>query len=502
MNAIILSVGDELTLGQVVDTNSAWLSQQLASIGLAVSAHVTVPDDQPAIEHAIRSAAARCTTLIISGGIGPTPDDLTRQALAAVLNQPLELDELWLVELHKFFLARGRAMPDMNRIQAMIPRGATLLWNHNGTAAGIHAVLRSPAPAHERLGYPSIDQLQGRPVGRVLTKMGRITREQLVEALNHQKSAGGLLGQILVRLGHVSEPDLAYALDAQRGIDRHALACDVYVVPGVPKEMKLMFEKSILPNLSTSSGGGVILSRSLHTYGLGESAIAELLGPLMDRSRNPTVGTTVSAGIVSVRINSRFPTKDEAQRQLSDTERLCCVALGPVCYGADDDSLPQVVGGLLKSLDATVATAESCTGGLLAKYLTDVSGSSAWFKYGWVTYANEAKIRQLDVPADTLLQHGAVSEQTVAAMARGALDKSDAHFALAISGIAGPGGGTPAKPVGTVCIALADPQLSEDLIVSLRTFLFYGDREMIRDRSAKTALAMLRFHLLDQPLPF
>lgn len=425
-NAIILSVGDELTLGQVCDTNSAWLSQQLAAIGLPVSAHLTVPDDQPAIEHAIRTSAERCTTLIISGGIGPTPDDLTRQALAAVLERPLEIDESWLAELHEFFLARGRPMPDMNRIQAMIPKGATLLWNHNGTAAGIHANLKSPIANRK---------------------------------------------------------------------------CDVYVIPGVPKEMKLMFERSILPNLTTESGGGVILSKTLHTYGLGESAIAELLGPLMDRSRNPSVGTTVSAGIVSVRINARFPSKAEAQAQLTQTENECRTALGPVVYGADDETLPQVVGALLKSQNKTVSTAESCTGGLLAKYLTDIPGSSAFFQYGWVTYANAAKTDQLNVPPETLQQHGAVSEQTVAAMAAGALAKSCSDFALSISGIAGPDGGTPAKPVGTVCIALASSLATRNCQLATRSFLFYGDREMIRDRSAKTALALLRHHLLGHPTP-
>ena len=255
-----------------------------------------------------------------------------------------------------------------------------------------------------------------------------------------------------------------------------------------------MFDRSVLPAIKEKSSRGVILSKTLHTFGQGESTIAELLGPLMDRSRNPTVGTTVSAGIVSVRINARFPTKDEAQRQLDATTQDCHRALGDLIFGADDQSLAEVVAQLLASSRKTVTTAESCTGGLLAKYLTDVPGSSAYFKQGWITYSNEAKDSLLGV---TVGPEGAVSEPTVSAMAAGALKRAAADCALSLSGIAGPDGGTPQKPVGTVCVALA----TRDSVIP-RTFLFPGDREMIRDRSAKMALTMLRYHLLGKPMPF
>jgi len=415
--AIILSVGDELVLGQTVDTNSAWLSQQLASIGLPVAAHVTVGDDQKAIEQAIDEAAQRAEVIIITGGIGPTEDDLTRQALAAVMKTPLELNEDWLHRLEAFFRRSGREMPPMNRIQAMIPRGAQMIDNTAGTAAGIRA-----------------------------------------ELTNGPR---------------------------------------VFVMPGVPKEMKIMFERSIRPELERESSGAVILSKTLHTFGLGESTIAEKLGELMKRDRNPSVGTTVSQGIVSLRINARFADRESAQRELNATEAACGFALGELIYGADDEPLAAVVGKMLKRSNHSVATAESCTGGLLAKYLTDIAGSSAYFKYGWVTYADEAKQSELDVPAPLLAQHGAVSEPVVATMADGARNKSGADYALAISGIAGPDGGTPDKPVGTVCIALCYQQRT-----IARTFRFLGDREMIRDRSAKMALTMLRFELLGKPLPF
>jgi len=443
MNAIILSVGDELVLGQTVDTNSAWLSQQLARVGCEVSGHITVPDSQQGIEQAIRDAASGCDVLLMTGGIGPTADDLTRQSLAAVMNEPLELNESWLAKLHDFFRARGRAMPALNRIQAMIPHGAEMIDNCCGTAAGIHAVLHRTTLLNRGIQAMS---MHGEPRGE--------------------------------------------------GGD----TCDVFVMPGVPKEMKAMFERDVLPFVAKRSGGAVILSRTLHTFGLGESAVAEMLGGLMDRTRNPSVGTTVSAGIVSLRINSRFDTPARAQAELQQTEALCRGAMGDLIYGADEQTLPQVMARMLlsSSRPMELTTAESCTGGLLAKMLTDIPGSSAYFRQGWITYANEAKTQMLGVPADMIQRHGAVSQAVVGAMARGALDRTKADFALAISGIAGPDGGTPEKPVGTVCIGLASR--SADCVT--RTFSLLGDREMIRDRACKMALTMLRYHLLGKAMPF
>ncbi len=271
-----------------------------------------------------------------------------------------------------------------------------------------------------------------------------------------------------------------------------------------------MFTRDVLPFIRQHANGAVILSRTLHTFGLGESAIAEMLGDLMDRSHNPSVGTTVSGGIVSLRINARFDRLDEARRQLEQTEQACRTVMGDLIFGQDDDTLPAVVAGLLKQHPVAqrwapaVCTAESCTGGLLAKFLTDIPGSSAYFRQGWVTYDNEAKRNQLGVSQQTLDIHGAVSEQTVREMAEGAARQSGAPFALAISGIAGPDGGTPTKPVGTVCIALSYPgtNASDQLDVQARTFHLFGDREMVRDRAAKMAMTMLRYHLIGKPLPF
>lgn len=434
MRAIILSIGDELVLGQTVDTNSAWISQQLAGIGCGVVAHLTVGDDQPAIERAIRDSAGRCDVLLISGGIGPTEDDLTRQSLAAVLAAPLEPSALWMERLETFFKARGRPMPESNRIQAMIPRGATLIENTNGTAAGIRVTL--PHAGAKRSDAP--------------------------------------------------DPE-------------------AFVMPGVPKEMKAMFTRDVLPHLAKATGGAAIVSRTLHTFGLGESWVAEKLGDLMTRGRNPSVGTTVANGIVSLRVNSRFDNRSTAKRELDQTVHGCHEALGDMIFGSDEQTLQS---GVVKELinetpSPTIAVAESCTGGLLAKMFTDIPGSSEVFKQGWITYSNEAKTRELGVQPATLESHGAVSVEVAREMAEGALRESGADFALAITGIAGPGGGTALKPVGMVCIALATRESGEAGVnVDARAFNFPGDREMVRDRSAKMALSMLRYHLLGKPMPF
>ncbi|MBC8106139.1 MAG: competence/damage-inducible protein A [Anaerolineae bacterium] len=430
--AIILSIGDELVLGQTVDTNSAWLSHQLAAVGCAIKAHMTVPDDQQAIEDAIRESAQRCDFLIVTGGIGPTADDLTRQALAGMMNAPLELDQKWLDHMTAYFKERGRVMPRTNEIQAMIPRGAELIWNHNGTAAGMRA---------------------------------------------------------RISIGEVASATVS---DAPQ--------CEIFITPGVPKEMKMMFERDVLPRVRERGGSSdsVILSRTLHTFALGESAIAEMLGDLMRRDRNPSVGTTVANGIVSLRLNSRFDSRDEAQRQLDETDGACRAALGDLIFGADDESLQQAVGRLLASSRKKVTTAESCTGGLLAKMITDVSGSSDYFHTGFVTYSNKAKYERLGVSMEIINVYGAVSEPVVSLMAKNARRLTKSHFALAISGVAGPTGGSATKPVGTVCIALA---FDDEQPPMARTFLFPGDREWVRDRAAKMALTMLRYHLVGKPLP-
>jgi nicotinamide-nucleotide amidase len=421
MKAIVLSVGDELVLGQTVDTNSAWISRQLSAVGIDIHSHATVGDVQADIEAALRDAIPRADAVIVSGGIGPTEDDVTRQSLAVVMGVPLATDEGWLTHILGWFERLGRKMPETNKVQALIPRGATMIWNHLGTAAGVAA------------------KVDGKPV---------------------------------------------------------------FLMPGVPKEMQGMFTRDVLPALATGAGGKAIVQRLVHTFGVGESTVAERLGDLMKRGRNPSVGTTVAGGAVSVRINSRFDSKEEAAREADATFDLVRGALGDLIYGEDGGSLALAVMSLMRNRPPgekpiTVSTAESCTGGLLAKYLTDEPGSSTHFECAWVTYSNEAKTKELGVDAKLIESKGAVSEEVATAMATGAHRKSAASYALAITGIAGPDGGSEAKPVGTVCIALA-----ADDGVQVMTFRFPGDREMVRDRSAKMALTMLRFKLMGKPLPF
>jgi len=422
MQAIIVSIGDELALGQTLDTNSAWISQQLVAVGCDIVAHVTVPDDQAAIQRAIADAANVADAVIVSGGLGPTADDLTRQAMAELLQQPLEMNASWLVKLEEMFRQRGREMPQSNKIQAMIPRGAKMIENTAGTAPGIEAV---------------------------------------VVSADRERSAR------------------------------------VFVMPGVPKEMKIMFQRDVLRHIQQQAGGAAIVSTTLHTFGLGESNVAEMLGDLMHRQRNPSVGTTVSGGVVSLRINARFENATVARRQLEQTRQLCVEKLGDLIYGQDDETLESVVGQMLKQSGKKVTTAESCTAGLLAKLLTDLPGSSGYFERGWITYSNQAKTDLLGVDPLILTQHGAVSLPTATAMAEGARNLAKTDYALAISGIAGPDGGSDTKPVGTVCIALAHSGGSVS-----RLFVFPGDRDWIRQRAAKMALTMLRYHLLGKAMPF
>lgn len=419
-SAVVISVGDELTLGQTVDTNSAWLSRQLAGLGIDIAGHVTVPDDRAAIAAAIRQAGEAADVVVVTGGLGPTEDDLTREALADAMGVELTRDESLVAQIRSYFERLRRPMPTRNEVQAYLPRGARAIPNAWGTAPGIAATL------------------------------GR---------------------------------------------------CRVVALPGVPREMTAMWEASVKPELEQLGGGSVVLSRTLHTFGLGESSVAERLGELMGRDRNPTVGTTVSQGIVSLRLNVRAASRDDALRQLDTTEALCRERLGLLIFGRDEQTLPQVVAELLVGARLTLATAESCTGGLIAKYLTDIPGSSAYFRQGWVCYANASKTQLLGVEEGLIERHGAVSEAVASAMVRGAM-RYGTDLGVSVTGIAGPDGGSPTKPVGTVCIAMGWRSPAGEVVTRERTFLFPGDRETVRDRAAKTALSLLRFHILRQPVPF
>jgi nicotinamide-nucleotide amidase len=413
-NAWVISTGTELALGQSVGTNGAWLAARLAGLGIRTERHVTVPDDAAATCQVLLQAAESCDLILVTGGLGPTEDDLTRQALADAAGLPLEFHAPSLERLRAFFAARGREMPERNRVQALAPKSAGVLPNTCGTAPGLRVELR---------GTPC------------------------------------------------------------------------YALPGVPFEMRTMFDRDVEPHLNAAGEGAILLSRRMHTCGLGESDIGECLSDLMQRGRNPEVGTTAEFGIVSIRINVLAPSQIEAEAQLAEVEAEIRRRLGETVFGCDEDTLASVVGAQLTSVGQTLSTAESCTGGLIGTLLTDVAGSSQYYRGGVVAYANEAKMRLLGVPPAELDAHGAVSEPVARAMALGAARVFETNYALSVTGIAGPTGGTAQKPVGLVFIGLSTPA---DTSASQHRFGSDAPREAIRLRAARTALNRLRLSLLEQ----
>ena len=424
MRAIIISIGDELILGQVVDTNAAWLSARMAECGVLTSYHKTVPDDLNAIVHAVCQAKEDAEWVLLTGGLGPTPDDLTRQALAEALQTELVLHGPSLKRIESFFHASGRTMSENNRVQAMYPRGSEILDNSIGTAPGLK-----------------------------------------------------------VRLGMAT----------------------VFAFPGVPMEMKAMFENSVIPLLSANKASGIqagraITTATLNTFGFGESKISEKLEELMARGRNPTVGTTASGGIVSVRIRSDFDTVEKAHVMLEQTVEEIRQRLGKAIFGHGDETLQDAVGQLLLGQHKKVVTAESCTAGLLGKMLTEKAGASAWYVGGWIVYDNELKVKQLGIPEGMISREGSVSKLVVKSMAEEAVKRASADRALALTGIAGPGGGTSEKPVGTIWIALGKRQ-ADGITAEANRFVFSGNRESIRDRAAKAALNLLRLDLIGSEIP-
>ncbi|MFM7133991.1 MAG: CinA family nicotinamide mononucleotide deamidase-related protein [Planctomycetota bacterium] len=410
----ILSVGDELVLGQIADTNARWIAIELQGIGCLPGERRTVADERSALAAALRELAASHDAVVVTGGLGPTLDDLTREALLDVVDagRGLVLDDAGVEHLRGWFERRGRPMPESNLRQAMRPPSARLLDNPNGTAPGIAAAAK---------GTP------------------------------------------------------------------------IFCLPGPPGEMQPMFGRFVAP--AVADRARVVLSAALHTIGMGESVLAERLGELMERGRSPSVGTTASDGVVTIRVRSEGA-PDEARAALEETVRCCEERAGSIVFARDGGSLAAVVGSLLAARRLVLATAESCTGGLVGAAITEVAGSSAWYAGGFVTYANERKRADLGVPATTLDAFGAVSHETAIAMARGCLARTGASIAIATTGVAGPGGGSDAKPVGTVFVAVAIAGRS----AWSRRFHFPGDRATVRKRTENLALACARFALLDEPM--
>lgn len=410
-NASIVSIGNELLAGQTVDTNAGHLSAELLSIGVPVVSFYSVGDEIERIVRALELASADADVVIVTGGLGPTDDDLTRQAFAEFLGVELELQSELLENMREYFARRNYQMAAKNEIQAYLPAGTKALANNRGTAPGIWA-----------------------------------------------ESDGKLF----------------------------------FAMPGVPSEMKQMFAESVLPELRQFAGDQAVVVRKLRCFGAGESTIAQQLGTIMHRGRNPLINCTVDSSIITLHIVATAQNAETAERMALKDEESLRNTLGELVYGSAEQTLGQVVGEKLARQGKTIAVAESCTGGLLAKLLTDTPGASEYFTHGWVTYSNRAKSDELGVPAELIEEHGAVSEQVAEAMARGARKRAGTDFAIGITGIAGPGGGSEQKPSGLVYVSVDSEQGCET-----KRCLFTHNRRVVRLRAAQTALNMLRLKFKD-----
>lgn len=416
MKLELINTGTELLIGDVVNTNAAWLGQKLAELGIEISRSCVVPDGD-AIGIALAEACQRADVVLVTGGLGPTADDVSREGAAAVFGLPLELDDVAMAGLVTYFAARGKDVNEHNRRQAMKPRGATMLPNGHGTAPGWY---------------------------------------------------------------------LPAALGEERGVNTH-----VFLLPGPPRELKPMVEKELLPRLRDLLTEGADLEcRYFKFTGIGESDISMALQADLESIEGLEIGYCLGQGDVDVRVRG-------TQQALEAAAHVCRVNLGEYLVSEDRRLIEQVVIDALREKGQSVATAESCTGGRIASLLTDVSGASEVFGHGFVTYANEAKAKWLGVPAELIERLGAVSAEVAEAMARGCLEVSGADHALAVTGIAGPGGGSDKKPVGTVYVAIA----SKGHPVEVRRRYYPGGRDRFKMLTSQAALDFLRRRLAGYPLP-
>ncbi|MFZ0033427.1 MAG: competence/damage-inducible protein A, partial [Sedimentisphaerales bacterium] len=373
IKASIVSIGNELLTGQTLSTNASYLSERLLAIDIPVISSYTIGDEIDSIVQMLNLASGDADMVLVTGGLGPTDDDLTRQAFAKFLGSELQLQSELLEKIQNIFAHRERPMPQKNKIQAYIPAGAKAIENNLGTAPGIRA-----------------------------------------------ESKGKLF----------------------------------FAMPGVPLEMKQMFEESVFAELKRFASKQAVVMLKLKCFGAGESVIAEKLGDLMQRGRNPLINCTVEHGVITLTIIATAEDKDKAQQMAEKDEKTLRNTLGELIYGTGEQTLAEVVGAKLAKQKKTIAVAESCTGGTLAKLLTDIPGASRYFTYGWVTYGDTAKISELGVEADLIEKHGAVSSKIAEAMAQGARKRAGTDFAISITGIAGPSGGSEQKPVGLVYISV------------------------------------------------
>ena len=432
MNVELVNTGSELMLGRVLNTHQQFLCRRLADLGHVVTRQVAVADTGSEIQNAVREALGRADLVITTGGLGPTSDDLTRELIAELLGKELIENPDVLAHIEKFFAQRNRPRPAKTSVETFVPEGALVFLNQFGTAPGL-------AMRVEDGGWKVEDRAESR----------------LPSSILHPPSSRWLI-----------------------------------MLPGPPRELRPMFDAAVAPLIQREFAGEIFACLTLRTTGIGESRVQEFveadLQPLVQRGLE--VGYCARPGAVDVRLTASGAGAEQIVRA---GEAVVQKMLGANIFGRDDDELENVVVGLLTRQKKTLALAESCTGGNLAHRITSVPGASAVFLGGVVSYADAAKEKFLGVRQATLQQHGAVSEEVARAMAVGAREKFGSDFAIAVTGIAGPGGGTPEKPVGTVFIALA----SSDGVEVKKT-LNSWDRATFKEVTATQALEWLRTRLL------
>jgi nicotinamide-nucleotide amidase len=412
--AAIIAVGSELLTPLRIDTNSLHITEQLNALGIDVVFKAVIGDDRAELAHAVRETLTRVDLLVLTGGLGPTDDDVTRDAVADVLGLTLREDASISDRIRQRFEARGWKMPEINRRQAMVPEGAIVLPNPNGTAPGLW--------------------------------------------IEHDRGA-------------------------------------VVLLPGPPRELKPMLRDLLEGQFREQCGTMTLRRRVIRITGRTESHADEALQPLYaewNRAEVPIAATILAAlGQIELHLSGRCDSEDAIGRALDRAVAQVQEVLGLDAYSADGKTLEEVVGDLLVARSLTIAAAESCTGGLLTSRLTDVPGSSRYVDRSVVTYSNESKTALLGVPAALIAAEGAVSESVAMAMARGIKESANVSVGVGVTGIAGPGGGTPEKPVGMVCLAVMTPTASR-----VRTARFIGEREQVKFQASQAALDMVRRMLI------
>ena len=414
MNAEIISVGTELLLGQVVNTDTAIVAQELSALGINLLYSAVVGDNVERLRHAVDTAISRSELLIMTGGLGPTTDDLTKETTAACAGKKLVLHQPSLERIQNYF--NEKHVSENQEKQAWLPEGCTVFQNDNGTAPGC-------------------------------------------------------------------------AFQAQSG-------CTVIMLPGPPSELEPMLKNYVVPFLKRGQEH-VIVSHNVHIYGRGEAPVAQLLDDLMN-GENPTLAPYAKEGECYMRVTAKAPTVEEADEMCRPLIEEIRRRVGDFVYSVDVESLEELVVGELAAQGKTLATAESCTGGLLSKRITDVAGASAVFHMGVVTYANQAKEDLLGVSHETLERWGAVSSQTAREMAQGIVRRSQADLGIGITGIAGPDGGTAEKPVGLISIALSDGERT--WVTKRHPIGRTKSRAWHRHCAASQALDMVRRYLEGLPV--